>query len=141
MALQPGRMTGGTDDGHNIREWEDGLIRSGTKLRPVSCMLFRPEEMNTASGVRPIFCPLVQGNVNITTDFSGFMVFYLSVTHNYAHGLTAIQARSVDLNRFSREDPADRQGFKTSLGKPFLLSVDSNIVLGRKIIKGCKGSD
>jgi hypothetical protein len=134
-------MTRGADESHNIREWEDGLIRSGTKIRPVSRMLFRPEEMDTASRVRPIFCPLAQGDINITTNFSGFMAFNVSVTHYYAHGLTAIQARSVDLNRFPREDPADRQGFKTSLGKPFLLSVDSNTVLGRKVIEGGKGSD
>jgi hypothetical protein len=82
MALQPGVMTRGADDSHNIREWEDGLLRSGAKIRPVSHVLFRPEEMNTASRVRPIFCPLVQGNVNITTDFSGFMAFHLSITHN-----------------------------------------------------------
>jgi hypothetical protein len=101
-------------------------------------VLFRPEEMNPASGVRPILGPLAQGQVDITANFNGFKAFQVSVMHNYAHGLTAIQAGSVDLNRFSREDPADRQGFKTSLGKPFLLSIHSNAVLRGQVVEGRK---
>jgi hypothetical protein len=91
--------------------------------------------MNPASGVRPILGPLAQGQVDITANFNGFKAFQVSVMHNYAHGLTAIQAGSVDLNRFSREDPADRQGFKTSLCKPFLLSVYRKAILGRLIVE------
>jgi hypothetical protein len=141
MALQPGGMTRGADNGHDIREGQDGFLRAGPKFPPVFHVLFRPEEMNPASGVRPILGPAVQGNINITTDFRGFMAFYLSITHDYAHGLTAIQAGSVDLNHFAREDPADRQGFKTSLGKPFLLSIHRNAVLRGQVVEGRKGSD
>lgn len=54
---------------------------------------------------------------------------YDSIADNNTHVFSAVQARSVDLNRLSGEDPADRQGFKTSLRKPLLLPVNSNAVL------------
>jgi hypothetical protein len=57
------------------------------------------------------------------------------------NGLSAIQARGIDANRFAGKKPADRQRFKTSLAEPFLLTIDGNSVLGREIIKRSKGSN
>jgi hypothetical protein len=94
-------------------------------------MLFRPEEMNTASGVRPVLRPLTQRNINISTYANWGFVLNNTITHNNLKGFTTIQARCIDLNSLSLKYPADRQGFKASLSKPFLLSFNSNTVLRR----------
>lgn len=141
MALQPGGMPGGAQDSHDIRDGEDGLLRSGPILPPFFHVFFRPEEMNPASGERPVLGPLAQGQVDVAADGLRFEAFQVPITHHQAYGLTAIQAGSVDLNRFSREDPADRQGFKTSLRKPFLLSIHSKAVLRGQVVEGRKRSD
>ena len=101
-------------------------------------MLFRPEEMDATSRVGPIFGPFSQGYVDITLDCGRGLAFYDPVTHGYPHGLTAIQAGRIDLNSFTREDPADRQGFKTSLCEPSLPAVNSNQVLRGQVVEGCK---
>ncbi len=68
----------------------------------------------------------------------GALFFYDAVTHLNVYGLAAIQTRRVDLNRFTRKDPADRQGVDASLGKPFLPPVHSNSVVRRQIVEGCE---
>jgi hypothetical protein len=134
-------MTRSTYNTHNIQEWEDSFIRSGTKSRPVSRMLFRPEEMDSTSCVWPIFCPVSYRDINVTTYFIRALAFNDAVTNNDMYGLTAIQTRCIDLDRLTWKDPADRQGFKPSLRKPLLLSLNSNAILCGKVIKWRKRSD
>ncbi len=98
-------------------------------------MLFGREEMDAASGERPIFCPLFQRDVNIPAYPIPGLAFDGAITHCNAHLFTAVQAWGIDLNRFARKGPADRQGFKTSLREPFLLPVDCDAVLGRQIVE------
>jgi hypothetical protein len=98
-------------------------------------MIFRPEEMNTASGERPVFCPLSQRDINISMDSDRVFFLYDAIAHNNLYWLTAIQTGRINLDRLSWKCPADRQGFETSLAIPFLLSFDSNTVLRRQIVE------
>jgi len=91
--------------------------------------------MNAASRGGPIFCPLFQWDVDITAYVLRTPAFYIAITHHDAHLLTAVQAWGVDLNRFSGKCPADRQGFKASLCKPFLLPINRDTVLSRQIVE------
>ncbi len=104
-------------------------------------MLFRPKEMDAASRAWPVLCPFPYRDIDVTPHFMRALVFYDPVAHNNAHGLTAVQTGGVDLNRFTREDPADRQGFEASLSKPFLLPVDRDAVLCRQVVEWREGSD
>jgi hypothetical protein len=57
------------------------------------------------------------------------------------NGFAAIKTGGVNFYLFTREKPADRQRFKRSLAKPFLLTVDSDAKLGRLIVKRRERSD
>ena len=128
-------MAGGAHDFHDIGERQDSFIGSGKEFRPVPHMLFGREEMNAASRIGPVPCPLVQRDVYVTAYCVRSCAFYFSVTHYHAHTFAAVQAGRIDLDRFSREDPADRQGFESSLGEPFLLSLDGDEVLRGQAVK------
>ena len=141
MATQSGTMTGCAHNSHDLRERKNCLIGSRAKFRPVSRMNFRPEEMDTASCKGPILCPLAQRDIYIAMDTGGCFIFYDPVTNNNPHRFSAIQARRVNLHSSSREYPADRQGFKSSLCKPFLLTVNSNPVLRRLIVEWREGGN
>jgi len=77
----------------------------------------------------------MQWNVDISADRIWLMAFDISVTNDDAHRLTTIQTRRIDLNSLPRKDPADRQGFKTSLCKPFLMPINSDAVLRRQVVE------
>jgi hypothetical protein len=104
-------------------------------------MLFRPEEMDSTSRVWPIFCPVSYGDINVTAYFIRALAFNDAVTDNDTYGFAAIQTRRIDLDRLTWKDPADRQGFKTSLRKPLLLSINGNAILRGQVIKRRKRSD
>jgi len=87
-------------------------------------MLFRPEKMDAISGVRPIRCPLIYGQINITADFLWDLCFDHAVTCFNVDRFSAIQTRGIDLNGFAWKNPADRQGLETSLPEPFLLPIN-----------------
>jgi len=101
-------------------------------------MIFRPEEMDAASCKRPIFGPMFQGYIRIPTDSGRGLTLNNAILDNNLHGLTAIQTRCIDLNLLSGKTPADRKGFKTSLSKPFLLTLNRYAVLVRKAVKRCE---
>jgi hypothetical protein len=63
------------------------------------------------------------------------------ILHFHTDRFSAVQAWSIDLDRFSWKKPADRQRLERSLGEPFLLTVDGNPVLIRKIVKWRHGYD
>ena len=65
----------------------------------------------------------------------------LAVLHIDPDGLPAVEAHGIDSYRLTGKEPADRQRFERSLAEPFLLSVDSQPVLGRKIVEGSEGYD
>jgi hypothetical protein len=85
--------------------------------------------------------PLGKWNSYVSNYLLRISLQYDTITDIYANRLPAIQAGCIDLNRFPRKKPADRQRFKRSLAKPFLLTFDSNAKLGGKIVKRRERSD
>jgi len=55
--------------------------------------------------------------------------------------LAAIETRRVDIHCFTREKPADRQRFKSSLAEPFLPALDGDAKLRGLIIERSKRRD
>ena len=51
-------------------------------------------------------------------------------------GIPAVEAWGIDLDRFPRKKPADRQRFKRSLAEPLLLTVDRDAELIWKVVEG-----
>lgn len=98
-------------------------------------MFFRPEKMNPASRIRPVRTPLLYRNVNITGYAKVIMTFEMSITDLDMNRLSAIKTESIDYYLFTREYPADRQGFKASLRKPLLFTIDRYSILRRQIIE------
>jgi hypothetical protein len=96
-------------------------------------MIFRPEEMDAASCEWPVFCPSTEGDICVSADAARVFTHYDAVTHDNLQELTAIKTRRINLDCLSRKYPADRQGFKPSLSKPFLLPFDSNTILIRQV--------
>ena len=98
-------------------------------------MLFRPEELHEASGIGSVQIPITKGQRAVGDDTAGVAIFDDPVLDLHPHGRTAIETRSIDLNGFAWEEPADRQRFITSLGEPTLAAIDSDAILGRKIVE------
>ena len=96
-------------------------------------MLFRPEEIHGASGIRKIIKPIPEGNRYISHYAFRIAALDFAVLHFYPYRRTAIQAGRIDLYCFPREKPADRQRFETSLGEPLLLAVNGDAILGGKV--------
>lgn len=119
-------VSGSAHDRHHIRDGQNGLLCSRPKAGPSSHVVFRPEEMDTASCVRPIFRPLSKGYICIPTNTSWGFTLNGTVFDNNMHPLAAIQTRRINLHRFSEKTPADRQGFYPSLPEPFLLSISGD---------------
>jgi hypothetical protein len=80
----------------------------------------------------------MQRDVDITTDCIWLKAFDFSVANDDPHGFTTIQTGRIDLNSLTRKHPADRQGFKTSLGKPFLMPINRKTVLRRQVVERSK---
>jgi hypothetical protein len=102
-------------------------------------MLFRPEEMDAASGGRPVLRPLSERDVDITTNSRLTPTLYHPVAHQNLHRFTTIETWSIYLYCFVREHPADRQGFEASLGEPFLVPIDGDAVLVGEVVEWGEG--
>jgi hypothetical protein len=102
-------------------------------------MLFRPEEIHSASSVRPVFHPFPQRDCNITHYSRGFDFHDIPIREFHGHGIAAIQTHSINSDGLPRKQPANCQRFKSSLTKPFLLAVNGDPVLSRDITEGRKG--
>jgi hypothetical protein len=61
-------------------------------------MLFRPEEVDPVSSVRPILGPPAKGYVNVTTNFRWVLSLDDPIFNEHPHRITAIKAWGVDLN-------------------------------------------
>jgi hypothetical protein len=68
-------------------------------------------------------------------------LFDFTIAHFNRDLFTAIEAWGFDTHLFSWEKPADRQRFKGSLSKPFLLAVNRDPKLGGLIVERSEGSD
>lgn len=58
-------MLGRAHDGHDRGKRQDRLIRSRPKPEPFSRMLFRPEEMDPASGKGPVLRPIFDRDIDV----------------------------------------------------------------------------
>jgi len=112
------------------------------KLGPITKMFFRPEESHGASGVWNVLEPIHKWNGHIPYNSLRRVLFKDDpVLHLQMDRFSAIQAGSIDMDCFSGEKPADRQRFKSSLCKPFLLAVNGDFKLCRQVIKRSKRRD
>ena len=141
IPIQLGTVPRSTHDRQDVCQRQNAFLRSRLKFRPVSHMLFRPEKMDAVSRVRPIFSPFADREINIATDFIRALRFNSAVSYLDLHRFATVQTGRVNLNCLPFEHPADRQGFKPSLGKPFLLAIDGQAILGRQIIERGKRGD
>jgi len=71
----------------------------------------------------------------MTNDSLWIGIFNNTVANFNVDRVSAIEAWVVDTHIFTTEKPADRQRFKSSLGKPFLLAVNRDPELGRLIVE------
>jgi hypothetical protein len=111
------------------------------ELGPIADMLFRPEEIHGASGIRKVFVPFPHGNSHISHHPFRLNMEENAIFYIHPHGQSAIQAGCIDPDGPPGKKPADCQRFKSSLTKPLLPAVDRQAVLGRKIVEGGKGDD
>ena len=104
-------------------------------------MLFRPEEVHVRSPVSPARALNPDGGDRVTHDICGLGRQQLFVAHHDDHRLAAVQTGGVHPYCLTRKKPANRQRFKSSLGEPFLFTVDGNPILVRQIVKGSDRND
>jgi len=71
-------------------------------------MLFRPEEVHGASGIRDVLEPLPVRYSYVTHHLLGLCPQNDSIPNLHLDGLSTIKTRQIDLNRPSRKKPADR---------------------------------
>jgi hypothetical protein len=86
-----------------VRQGEYALLGRWVKSRPVSNVLFRPEEVHSTSGKGGIFSPLPKGYGHIPHYAFRFSAQDLPVLYFDPEHEPAIQTRSIDLNSFSRK--------------------------------------
>jgi hypothetical protein len=70
-------------------------------------MLFRPEEVHRASGIRRVFKPLPIGHRHIGHQILRLSSENLAIADLDPDRKSTIETRSIDLNCFSWEEPAD----------------------------------
>jgi hypothetical protein len=97
---------------------------------PVPDMFFRPEEIHSTSGIRPLLSPFRVGNGHIPCYSLWFYVKDNPIANLQMDWQPAVQTRRVYLDRFTWKEPANCQRLKASLAEPLLLAVDGNTVLG-----------
>ena len=129
------------DELHRIIERDDAFLSPFSELRPGSNVLFRPEEVHPASGMREVVEPLPERHRHIDGGLFGVQPEDRSITDFDADGEPAIETRAIDTDRLSGEKPADRQRFNPSLGEPLLPAVDGYTIMGREVVERRKRSD
>jgi len=92
-------------------------------------MLFRPEEVHGTSGEGYIFYPFANGNRHMPDKSLGITVQNFPVFEIHADWFATIETGRFKMDYFTWEKPADRWRFESSLGKPFLLTIDSDSIL------------
>src|SRR5262245_48926395 len=113
-------------------------------MRPISYMLFRPEEVHAASGHTPGYFSrqnLGEGDIHMSHGRRWIDFQDILVTHADENGLPTIQATGVDTDLSTREEPAHGQHFEPSLAVPILVPLYSHKIMGRYIRKRRPGLD
>jgi hypothetical protein len=64
-------------------------------------MIFRPEEIHCASGIREVVPPLVKRNRHIGRNAFWIGMKYAPVSNFYGNGKSTVQTWTIDMNRFT----------------------------------------
>jgi hypothetical protein len=126
--------------GH-IEHRNEPLLCTRLETAPFANILFRPEEIHGASGIGNVFEPFSKGDAGICDQAFGFCAEHSSVLHFHSNRRATIKTGCIDTDCFTREKPADRQRFEPSLAEPFLLAINSDTILGWKIVERRKRGD
>ena len=126
---------------HQIVQAYNSFFGSCFELHPASNVLFRPEEIHRASGVWDVVEPLPERNRHISSQAFRFDAKEDTIANFHTNGESTIQTWTIYTDRFTWEEPADRQRLKSSLPEPLLLTVHANSVLGGQVVEGCKRGD
>jgi len=94
-------------------------------------MFFRPEEVHGASGKGYVIYPFPKGNGHVPNQSFGIAVQKYPVLDINADRLTTIETGRFDMDCFTWKKPANCRRFESSLGKPFLLTIDGDSILIR----------
>jgi hypothetical protein len=117
----------------------DDWVKSPAKFLipfiPISCVLFRPEQIHAASPKRLIGFLHPQPTSGVSDDSFRFRQKQLSVPHFEMQRRITEQTRSVNMHDLSREKPGARQCLETTLGKPTLSPVNCYSVWSRLVIE------
>jgi len=111
------------------------------ELRPVSNVLFRPEEIHGASSIRDVVEPLPERNGHIGGYTIRLDAKHGTITNFYADGEPAIETRTIYSDSFTWKEPADCQRLKSSLSEPLLLTIHANTILGGQIVERSERGD
>jgi hypothetical protein len=120
-----------------IREGNDSALLVRVKTSPVPQMLFRPEEVHGASGVGHVLWPFPKGNRYVPNQSFGITVQHFPVLDIQAYWFATIETGRFKMDCFAWEKPADCRRFESSLGKPFLLTIDGDSILIWQTVKWC----
>jgi len=71
-------------------------------------VLFRPEEVHSTSGTGKVLEPFPERYSHVPNDIPGFCFQEDPISDFNLNGLSAIEARGIDSNRFAGKKPADR---------------------------------
>jgi hypothetical protein len=104
-------------------------------------MFLRPKEIHGGSGIREVVEPLPKRHRGVSYKTFGIGALHLTIFHINFHRRSTIETRGIDLDDFSRKEPADRQRFKPSLAEPLLLSLDGDEILGWQVAERRERAD
>jgi hypothetical protein len=71
-------------------------------------MLFRPEEIHGASGIGEVIEPVPKGDWCECNQTFGVGFLYCTVLHFHSDRRPTVKTWCIDLNNFTRKEPADR---------------------------------
>jgi hypothetical protein len=108
VAVQALPVTGCAHHGHALGEGEKASRRLDLKARPVSRVLFRPEEVDPGSSVGELPTPVADREIHIGADPRRVLGLNDPVPHHHAQGIAAVQTGGLDHGGLAREEPADR---------------------------------
>ena len=93
---------------NKVRQRDDPFLSRRIEAGQIMNMFFRPEEFHEASGIGSVQIPIPKGQRAVGDDSVGVAIFDNPVLDLHLHRQTAIATRSIDLNGFAWEKPADR---------------------------------
>ena len=149
LCLQPGNVVRANAGAKALAAETFHIRRQGLQVgvvvsivqRPLPSMLFRPEEIHAASTPGPILGWPADFTTTVSDDRLRIGAEDAPVPDLNSHRVAAIETRGRNVDRFTREEPADCQRFEASLGKPLVLPADRDAILRWQVVERSKGHD